>query len=82
MTVRELWGQLLADYAIAQDWLTEELTDARVTAAAGDGVTTLTVATGSDWLPWLQAKLTTNASRKASAIAGRAVRVEFVGVGE
>ena len=80
MTVRELWSRLMTDYAVALDWLPAELAGANVTATVVEGTTTLTVATGSRWLPWLQAKLSHSASRKATAIAGRRVMVEFVEV--
>lgn len=82
MTVRDLWSQLLAAYAINPGPWLEDLAGATVTIALADDVVTLTAATSSPWLCWLQAKLATNASRKATAIAGRAVRVEFVEVGE
>lgn len=83
MTIRELWTQLQADYAlVAGPWLAEELAGATVTATLIDGTTTLTATTRSPWLPWLRKQLAPGASRKASAIAGRAVRVEFEGVGE
>lgn len=83
MTVRELWTQLLSDYALTTaSWLAEELATATVTATLVDGTTTITAATASPWLPWLRKQLAPGASRKASAIAGRRVRVEFEGVGE
>lgn len=83
MTVRELWNQLLSDYTLATGpWLAEELATATVTAAVVDGATTITAATGSPWLPWMRKQLAPGASRKASAIAGRRVVVEFEGVGE
>ena len=79
MTVRDLWSQLLADYALsAGPWLAEELSTATVSAALVDGATTITAATRSLWLPWLRKQLAPGASRKASIIAGRAVKVEFV----
>ena len=83
MTVLELWGRLMVEYSHAgHDWLAEELADARHTTAMVDGVYVITAATSSPWLCWLQARLATNASRKATAMAGRRVRVEFVEVGE
>lgn len=42
----------------------------------------MTIQLFSPWLPWLRKQLAPGASRKASAIAGRRVRVEFVEVGE
>ncbi len=82
MTVRELWGHLLADYAIQPGPWLEALTTATVTAAVVDGATTITAATGSPWLSWMRKQLAPGASRKASAIAGRRVVVVFEGVGE
>ena len=83
MTIRELWTQLQADYALCSGpWLAEELAGATVTATLIDGTTTITAATASPWLPWLRKQLAPGASRKASAIAGRRVRVRFEGVGE
>ncbi len=82
MTARELWNHLLADYALqSYPWL-EALAAATVTAVIGDDAVTITAATASPWLPWLRKQLAPGASRKASAIAGRAVRVEFVEVGK
>lgn len=43
MTVRELWNQLMADYALSASWLAEELATATVTAAVVDGATTIKI---------------------------------------
>jgi hypothetical protein len=76
MTVLELWKQILLEYSYTgQGWVAEELGDARYATEMVDGVFVITAATSSPWLCWLQAKLATNASRKATAIAGRSVRV-------
>jgi hypothetical protein len=80
MTVRDLWRELLAAYAInPAPWL-EALAGATVTVVVAEDLVTLTAATSSPWREWLQAKLSHSASRKATAIAGRRVRVEFVEV--
>lgn len=77
MTARDLWGHLLAEYSHQPGPWLEALAGASVTAAVGDDIVTITAATASPWLPWLRKQLAPGASRKASAIAGRRVRVEF-----